>query len=339
MASLKAAVIGAGGHGHNHLEMIAAEPEVQLVGLADLDESRLGSAAAEFSPEVATTDYREMLDRTAPDVVYVVTLPGHLLPIVVDCLARGIHTSVEKSPGNTSADTQAMIEAEAASPAMAIASFNRRYFPHVLAVKRLALARGGAVHAMGTYNKPPSDLVYERQRDGIMPSALICDSIHHIDLVRWLTGDTMETSGVVTEVYAETYRSGPARERHNAVIAFASGARAVLMSHFGVGVRVQRAELHAEDFSAYMDLTKMSPPEEAHRHSTFQIYADGAAREEPLDLDAEGGAHFNETRHFAECILNGRRPWSTLEDALATMRLAEAIYAGHKGALVNGAAT
>ena len=70
-----------------------------------------------------------MLDRARPDVVYVVTLPGQLLPIVRECLERGIHTSVEKSPGNTSADTAAMIEAEAASTAMAIVSFNRRYFP------------------------------------------------------------------------------------------------------------------------------------------------------------------------------------------------------------------
>ncbi len=339
MASLKAAVIGAGGHGRNHLQMIADEPEMRLVGLAELDEQRLAGAAAEFSPEVTTTDYREMLDRTSPDVVYVVTLPGQLLPIVQDCLARDIHTSVEKSPGNTSVDTQAMIEAEAASSAMAIASFNRRYFPQVLAVKRLALARGGAVHAMGTYNKPPSDMVYERQRKGTMPPALICDSIHYIDLVRWLTGDSMEVSGVVTEIHAETYSSGPTRERHNAVITFANGARAVLMSHFGVGVRIQRAELHAEDFSVYMDLTKMTPPEEALRPSTFQIYADGAEFDQPLDLDAEGGPYFNETRHFADCILNGHRPWSTLEDALATMHLAEAIYASHKGALVNGAAS
>ena len=333
MPSLKAAVIGVGGHGQNHLEMIANEPEMHLVGISDLDNERLLSAAAEYLPEVTSADYREMLDRTGPDVVYVVTLPGHLLPIVQDCLARGIHTSVEKSPGNTSLETQAMMDAEAASSAMAIASLNRRYFPQVLAVKRLALERGGACHAVGTYNKPPSDTVYERQRKGTMPAALICDSIHHIDLVRWLTGDTMETSGVAVEVHAETYRSSPSRERHNAVITFANGARAVLMSHFGVGMRVQRAELHAEDFSAYMDLTKMSPAEEAHQSSTFQVYADGSERESPLDLDAEGGVYFNETRHFAECILNGRRPWSTLEDALATMKLAEAIYDGHKGLL------
>ena len=115
------------------------------------------------------------------------------------------------------------------------------------------------------------------------------------------------------------------------MITFANGARAVLMSHFGVGTRIQRAELHAEDFSAYMDLTRMSPPEEAHRPETFEIFEDGDAREAPLDLAPEGGPYFNETRHFADCILNGRRPWSTLEDALVTMRLAEAIYDSHKG--------
>ena len=114
MASLKAAVIGLGGHGNNHLQMIADAPEMRLVGVSDLDEQRLAAAAA-YEPEVAATDYREMLDRARPDVVYVVTLPGHLLPIVRECLERGIHTSVEKSPGNTSADTAAMIEAETAS--------------------------------------------------------------------------------------------------------------------------------------------------------------------------------------------------------------------------------
>ena len=234
MASLKAAVIGAGNHGSGHLQMIADEPEMRLVGVADLDEQRLAAAAA-YEPEVAVTDYREMLDRARPDVVYVVTLPGQLLPIVRECLGRGIHTSVEKSPGNTSADTAAMIEAEAASTAMAIASFNRRYFPQILAVKRLALARGGPVHAAATYNKDPSDRVVENMRRGLMPPALICDSIHHIDLLRWLVGDTMETTGVITHVHAETYRSSPARERHNAVITFANGARAVLMSHFRRG--------------------------------------------------------------------------------------------------------
>ena len=90
-------------------------------------------------PEVASTDYREMLDRARPDVVYVETLPGHLLPIVLDCIERDIHTSVEKSPGMDSGETAQMLTAARRSSAKVIVSFNRRYFPQVLAVKQLVL--------------------------------------------------------------------------------------------------------------------------------------------------------------------------------------------------------
>ena len=43
------------------------------------------------------------------------------------------------------------------------------------------------------------------------------------------------------------------------MVRFDSGACGVLMSHYGVGARIQRAEVHADDFSAYIELTG-SPP-------------------------------------------------------------------------------
>jgi len=55
--------------------------------------------------------------------------------------------------------------------------------------------------------------------------------------------------------------------------------------------------------------------------------------EEPLDLDAVGGPGFNETGHFVDCILNDSEPWSTIDDAVKTMELCEAIVGGHQGAL------
>ena len=96
------------------------------------------------------------------------------------------------------------------------------------------------------------------------------------------------------------------------------------------GFRIQRSEVHAEDFSAYMDMTRAltgaQPP-------GFTLFADGAPYEQPLDLDAGGGPDFNETRHLVECIEQDRQPWSHLADALETMRLCEAIAAAHKGHL------
>ena len=46
-----------------------------------------------------------------------------------------------------------------------------------------------------------------------------------------------------------------------------------------------------------------------------------------------GGSGYNEIVHFVDCILEDRKPWSTLDDAVQTMRLCEAIRAGHQGPL------
>ena len=155
---LNTAVIGCGGHARQHFGMIADEPRLHLVAAADIDATRLEQAKTQHRPDRTFADYREMLDQCDLDLVYVVTMPGHLLPIVLDCMARHLHVSVEKSPGMTSAETEQMATAGRESRGKAIVSFNRRYLPEVLAVRRLVLERGGAVHCAATYNKTISRL-------------------------------------------------------------------------------------------------------------------------------------------------------------------------------------
>ncbi len=110
-AELKVGVIGCGGHAQSHFAMIKAEPRMKLVAIAELNETRRAEAQAKHQPAAAFGDYRDMLDKAQLDVVYVVTLAGHLLPIVRECLGRNLHTSIEKSPGYTTAETRQMVEA------------------------------------------------------------------------------------------------------------------------------------------------------------------------------------------------------------------------------------
>ena len=95
-----------------------------------------------------------MLDACRPDIVYVVTNPGHLLPIVLECLDRGIHTSVEKSPGMNTGETEQMAHAARQSTGKAIVSFNRRYYPRCWPSGGVSRRAAGAVHVAATYNKP-----------------------------------------------------------------------------------------------------------------------------------------------------------------------------------------
>ena len=159
----------------------------------------------------------------------------------------------------------------------------------------------------------------------VVPPEIICDAIHHVDLLRWMAGQAPTEAARATELYADSWpgeREGT--PRYNAIITFDNGCRGTMMSHYGVGYRVQTAEIHAEDMSAYPDLT--GQPE-------VTLYLEGKRCETPLDLDVVGGAAFNETRHFADCILNDTIPWSPLEDLVYIMDLCQAIESSHQGPL------
>jgi predicted dehydrogenase len=328
MELLKTAVIGCGGHAQVHLEMIGREPRLRLVGLAELDAARRARVQEQWKVERACADYRQMLDQCAPDVVYVTTMPGQLKPIVLECLERGLHTSVEKSPGMDARETAQMARAARASKGKAIVSFNRRYLPQVLAVRRRVQERGGAVHCAATYNKPLTQAGTPAWKE-VAPDPLLCDAIHHVDLLRWLAGRGMEAA-IPLEVHAQVHDGErPGAHRQSALIRFDTGACGVMMSHYGVGFRIQRAEVHAEDFSAYLELTGSPPQCELYQAQDHR----GAKVEETLDLEEVGGPDFDETRHFVDCILEDRQPWSTLDDAVHTMRLCEAIRRGHRGKL------
>jgi predicted dehydrogenase len=330
---LRAAVIGCGGHAQFHFRMIAQEPRVHLTAIAEIDPQRLEKAAAEHRPGRAFGDYRQMLDHCELDLVHVTTMPGHLVPIVLECLERGLHVSVEKPPGMNSADTRKLAQAAGRSRGKAMVSFNRRYLPQVLAVRRLIRQRGGAVHCAGTYNKDLT-VLGAWGRAGLVPDPVVCDAIHHVDLLRWLAGPAEGEAALPVEVHSlvqDGNRLGA--HRHNALVRFSTGAFGVLMSHYGVGGRVQRAEVHAEDFSAYLELTGPPQVELFQAHATPEETTAGQRVEQLLDLEAVGGAGFDEVRHFVSCILEDRTPWSTLDDAVHTVRLCEAIRQGHQGSL------
>ncbi len=331
MASeLQVGVIGCGSHAESHFREIAEEPRLRLAAIAEIDTERRERAAAAHGPDASFGDYQEMLQKANLDVVYVETMPGHLLPIVLACLEEGINTSVEKSPGMNSGETETMAAAARESRGKAIVSFNRRYYPEVLAARREISERGGAVQVGATYNKPLTRLGHGAMAD-VAPAPVICDAIHHVDLLRWLAGASEGEAAGVVEVHS-VVQDGPrpGAHRHNAAIRFDTGAIGYMASHYGVGYRIQRAEAHAEDLSFYLDLTTRERRIEryAAEGGDSEIEWTGRPERRPLDLDAVGGPGYNETRHFVDCILEDRTPWSNLDDAIETMKLCEAIREG-----------
>lgn len=95
----RVALIGANGHGRWHRRRIAELAEagrVRLAGLADVSPIEPDPPVPPGVPVFA--DHRELLARTAPDVVVICTPPHTHLPIALDALDAGCDLLLEKPP-------------------------------------------------------------------------------------------------------------------------------------------------------------------------------------------------------------------------------------------------
>ncbi|HEX2275452.1 MAG TPA: Gfo/Idh/MocA family oxidoreductase [Acidimicrobiales bacterium] len=93
---IRSAVIGTGAISAEHLSFLERYERAEVVATCDLSEASAGYAAARFRSAGPFTDYREMLDKVAPDVVHVLTPPQTHVQIGMDCLAAGAHVISEK---------------------------------------------------------------------------------------------------------------------------------------------------------------------------------------------------------------------------------------------------
>lgn len=92
----KLAVIGCGGIGTYHLDHFVKYDDVELVGFCDLIIERAEEFVKVAGQGRAFTCYKEMLDATVPDMVFVCVPPTEHGDIEFELIKRGIHLFVEK---------------------------------------------------------------------------------------------------------------------------------------------------------------------------------------------------------------------------------------------------
>ncbi|MCA9124267.1 MAG: Gfo/Idh/MocA family oxidoreductase [Planctomycetaceae bacterium] len=100
---LNIGVIGVGGRGAGDLAGVAHE---NIVALCDVDEDRLGAAAAKHPSAKKYVDYRKLLEQDDLDAVVVATPDHHHAPATVRALRRGLHVYCEKPLTHTVAEAR-----------------------------------------------------------------------------------------------------------------------------------------------------------------------------------------------------------------------------------------
>ena len=220
-------VIGAGVMGRHHLALALANPDLEVVGIADPTPATREALASQGLPVFA--DHRRMLDEARPDGVIIAAPNALHVRLTLDCVERGIAALVEKPIADDLEDATRLAAAVEASGVPVLVGHHRRHNPllrraaahiaegalgRVLAVTGLWLRRKPSAYFGDRWKREPAD------GGGV----LLINTIHDIDCLRMLCGE-------IVGVQAQTSSAGrgfAVEDTAAVVLRFASGALGTL---------------------------------------------------------------------------------------------------------------
>lgn len=189
--TLRVAVIGVGAMGRNHVRVYRELPEVELVGVADLNLAE-AEAVARRAGTQAYGDYRRLLDERRPQAVTIATPTVQHLPIALEAIQRGMHVLVEKPIASDTGQARRMIEAAEQAGVCLMVGHVERFNPAVVALKEhLAAGELGRLYQVDARRQGPYPM---RVKD---VGVAIDLAVHELDIIRYLS------QAEVRRVYAE----------------------------------------------------------------------------------------------------------------------------------------
>jgi predicted dehydrogenase len=126
MAKKKGAVIGIGGIGKMHGQLMNDTGRIEVVAVCDANEETREIAQERFPEATFYTDHKQMLEKESLDLVSVVVPHNLHAPFTIDCLEAGANVVVEKPMATTFEDCQRMIEAATKADRFVTVFHNRR---------------------------------------------------------------------------------------------------------------------------------------------------------------------------------------------------------------------
>ena len=137
---MRFAVIGVGANVFSaHARAIKTHAAaIEVVGVADINLTAAEQRAEEFNPGCPYfSDHREMLAKTRPDAVAILTPHPLHAAIAIDCMQSGAHVLVEKPIAVEVAEADRMIEAASKTHRLLAVNLQHRTRPEIRAAKKL----------------------------------------------------------------------------------------------------------------------------------------------------------------------------------------------------------
>ena len=309
-------------HGPAQARYAAAHPETVLAACCDVEAGRAERHRQRFGFARAYTDADAMIEAEKPDAAALVVPDTLTAPLGVPLLERGLPLLIEKPPGRTVEEVDALAAAAGRGPSGREVphqvAFNRRFVPLVLEARRRLDALG-----------PPAvvqHVHYEMTRVGRRDPDFSTTAIHGLDAVRFLArADYAEARFR----YHPLPDLGPGVANIFVDAVMSSGATAHLAFCPAAGVVAERAVVHAGAHTLFLRIPMWSgfdSPGRLQHLEGGQVRADlrgaeGAPEGEAFVL----GGFYGEYEAFLGGLAEGRALSPSLRESRQSVEVAECV--------------
>ncbi|MDW8206934.1 MAG: Gfo/Idh/MocA family oxidoreductase [Chloroherpetonaceae bacterium] len=339
MDRVRMGVIGVGGMGSGHCNMMGKIPEVVLTAVCDVDAPTL-QAVSERHGVPGFDRHEALLDSGLVDAVLIATPHYFHAPIALDAFRRGIHVLSEKPLAVTVSAADQMVAAARESGRVFGVMFQMRAEPASVAARRIVEeGRLGEIYrtqlVMGWYR---SQAYYDSGGwratwSGEGGGVLINQAPHALDLFTWLGGLPCRVTGQVRtrlhdiEVEDEAF----------AFLEYANGAHGYLYVSTTEVPGVQRIELCGDRgklvlVDGQLAFHEVEGSIRAFTVENTEMWASPKAHAVDVALPERGELrdHAVITRNFARAILYGEPLIAPGEEGLRAMELINGIILSGK---------
>jgi len=207
--------------------------------------------AKKYGIATSTTDYKEVLADPYVGIVMITTRHNLHAGLVVECLQAGKDVFVEKPLALSRSEFEVVKKAYEDGKKSLTVGFNRRFSPHIQAIKKALGEQPGPVNLVATMNAgaiPLSVWVHDMEIGG---GRIIGEACHYLDLLVYLAGSP------IAAVCMNALGPGTKMNTDNAsiLLRFANGSNGVV-NYFANGHKAyskERLEVYSQGRIAVMD--------------------------------------------------------------------------------------
>lgn len=257
---VKVGVIGCGSIARmRHIPELNSNPNAEIVAVCDYVKQNTEKISREYHVKKTYTDYKDMLETSELDAVYVCATNILHAKMTVDALQAGKHVLCEKPMATNLEDAKKMIETADKTGKFLMIGHNQRLSPANKKAKEII--KSGRLGKMLTFNlvfghqgcdywvaDKLDTWFFKKEQSGFGSSADL--GIHKADLIRWLLGEEIVGVSAIAGAISKKDGNGhriPVDDNAVCLLKSASGVIGTLTSSWTYAREENATTLHFEN--------------------------------------------------------------------------------------------